>query len=227
MSTTAETHAFQAEVNDVLSIVVNSLYSHREVFLRELISNSSDAIDQLHLQSLTDSNLLGDDKELHIELLPDQDKGTLTIRDNGVGMTREELIDNLGTIARSGTKKLVETLSAEQRKDVSLIGQFGVGFYSAFLVADSVTVISRKAGADETWEWTSQADGKFEIRQGERDRRGTDVVLHLKEDAKDYVQEFPVRDVVRRYSDYVRWPIRMQTETGTLACLPLLRGSRH
>ena len=214
MSTTAETHDFQAEVNDVLSIVVNSLYSHREVFLRELISNSSDAIDQLHLQSLTDADLLGEDKELHIELLPDKEQGTLTIRDNGAGMTRDELIGNLGTIARSGTKKLMETLSAEQRKDVSLIGQFGVGFYSAFLVADSVTVISRKAGSDEVWEWSSNADGKFEIREGQRDGRGTDVVLHLKEDAQDYLQEFPIREVVHRYSDYVRWPIRMQTETG-------------
>jgi molecular chaperone HtpG len=212
MSATAEKHSFQAEVNDVLSIVVNSLYSHREVFLRELISNASDAIDQLNLKALTDSSLLGDDKELRIDLQADKDNRTLTIRDNGAGMTRDELIGNLGTIARSGTRKLVETLTAEQKKDVSLIGQFGVGFYSAFLVADRVTVTSKKAGSDESWTWTSEAKGDFEITPAAQTARGTEIVLHLKEDAEDYVMEFPIRDVVRRYSDYVRWPIRLQVE---------------
>jgi len=215
MSSTAEKHTFQAEVNEVLSLVVNSLYSHREVFLRELISNSADALDQLNFRALTEHELLGDDKELRIELIRDEAAGTLTIRDNGVGMTRDELIGNLGTIARSGSKKLMQSLSAEQKKDVSLIGQFGVGFYSAFLVADAVTVTSKKAGSDESWTWRSEAKGEFEISPAERAGRGTDITLHLKDDAKEYLQEWPVRDVVRKYSDYVRWPIRMEVERTT------------
>src|SRR5436190_4408608 len=220
MSATVEKHPFQAEVNEVLSLVVNSLYSHREVFLRELISNAADAIDQLNFKALTDHALLGDDKdaadrELRIELIRDDKAGTLTIRDNGVGMTRDELIGNLGTIARSGSKKLMQSLSAEQKKDLTLIGQFGVGFYSAFLVADSVTVISRKAGSTETWVWESQAKGEFEVRAGDRPGRGTDVILHLKDDSKEYLDEWPLREVIRKYSDYVRWPIRMEVERGS------------
>jgi len=212
MSTATEKHTFQAEVNEVLSLVVNSLYSHREVFLRELISNAADAIDQLSFRALTDHDLLGGDEELRIELERDAEAGTLTIRDNGVGMTHDELIENLGTIARSGSKKLAESLSAEQKKDITLIGQFGVGFYSAFLVADSVTVISRKAGSDETWAWRSEAKGEFEVSRHDREARGTEVVLHLKEDAREYVEEWPIRETVRKYSDYVRWPIRMEVE---------------
>jgi molecular chaperone HtpG len=215
MSSTAEKHTFQAEVNEVLSLVVNSLYSHREVFLRELISNSADALDQLNFRALTEDGLLGEDQELRIELIRDEAAGTLTIRDNGVGMTRDELIGNLGTIARSGSKKLMQSLSAEQKKDVSLIGQFGVGFYSAFLVADSVTVTSRKAGSDESWTWESEAKGEFEVRAADRAERGTDITLKLKEDANEYMQEWPVREVVRKYSDYVRWPIRMEVERST------------
>jgi len=214
MSTTIEKHVFQAEVNEVLSLVVNSLYSHREVFLRELISNAADAIDQLNFRALTEHQLLGEDKELRVELIRDPQHHTLTIRDNGIGMTRDELIGHLGTIARSGSKKLMQSLSAEQKKDLTLIGQFGVGFYSAFLVADSVTVISRKAGSEEAWVWESQAKGDFEIRPGQRAGRGTDIVLHLKDDAHEYAEEWPVREVVRKYSDYVRWPIRMQVERG-------------
>ena len=212
MSPTAEKHTFQAEVNEVLSLVVNSLSSHREVVLCELISNAADALDQLNFRALTDHVLLGDDKELRVEILRDEAAGTLTIRDNGIGMSHDELIENLGTIARSGSKKLMQSLSAEQKKDLTLIGQFGVGFYSAFLVADSVTVTTRKAGGDESWTWESEAKGEFEIRPAAREGRGTDVVLHLKDDAKEYLQEWPVRDVVKRYSDYVRWPIRMQVE---------------
>jgi molecular chaperone HtpG len=214
MSTTVEKHVFQAEVNEVLSIVVNSLYSHREVFLRELISNASDAIDHLNLQALSNPAVLGSDTELRIELIADKEKGTLTIRDNGVGMSKDDLISHLGTIARSGTKKLMQSLSAEQKKDVAMIGQFGVGFYSAFLVADSVTVCSKKAGSGEAWIWQSQAKGDYEVRLGEREGRGTDITLHLKDDAKEYLEEWSVQSVVRKYSDYVRWPIRMQVERG-------------
>ena len=215
MSATAERHAFQAEVNEVLGIVVHSLYSHREVFLRELVSNASDALDHLHLLALTDPALLGQDHELRIEFLVDKAAGTLTIRDNGVGMTRAELVENLGTIARSGTKKLLESLSSDQRKDVALIGQFGVGFYSAFLVADTVTVVSRRAGppgTGEAWAWESQARNDFEVRPAERDGRGTDVILRLKPDALEYLEEWTLRELVRKYSDYVRWPIRMEVE---------------
>ncbi|MCA8949430.1 MAG: molecular chaperone HtpG [Planctomycetes bacterium] len=215
MAATSERHVFQAEVNEVLSLVVNSLYSHREVFLRELVSNAADAIDQLSFRALTEHGLLAEDTELGIEIVRDQAAGTLTIRDNGIGMTRDELIGNLGTIARSGSKKLAQSLSAEQKKDITLIGQFGVGFYSAFLVADSVRVISRKAGSDETWEWESQAKGDFEVRPAERASHGTEVVLHLKDDAKEYLEEWPVRETVRKYSDYVRWPIRMEVERKT------------
>jgi molecular chaperone HtpG len=214
MTATAEKHVFQAEVNEVLSLVVNSLYSHREVFLRELISNASDAIDQLNFRALTETALLGDDKELRIELLADKDAGTLLIRDNGVGMARDELIGNLGTIARSGSRKLMQSLSAEQKRDITLIGQFGVGFYSAFLVADRVTVTSRRAGSEEAWTWESEAKGDFEVRPATRAGRGTDVVLHLKADAKEYLDEWQLRTVVRKYSDYVRWPIRMEVERG-------------
>ncbi len=212
MSATAEKHAFQAEVNEVLALVVHSLYSHREVFLRELISNASDAIDQLNLKALTEPGLLGEDHELRIELLVDKKAGTLTVRDNGIGMARDELLENLGTIARSGTKKLMQSLTPEQKKDVALIGQFGVGFYSAFLAADTVTVVSRKAGSSEAWAWESQAKNDFELRPAERAGRGTDVILHLKDDAREYLDEWPIREVVRKYSDYVRWPIRLETE---------------
>jgi len=212
MNTTAEKHAFQAEVNEVLALVVNSLYSHREVFLRELVSNASDALDQLNLKALTEPGLLEGDHELRIELLTDKKAGTLTIRDNGIGMTRTELIENLGTIARSGTKKLMQSLSPEQKKDVALIGQFGVGFYSAFLVADTVTVVSRNAGSGEAWSWESQAKDDFEVRPGERAGRGTDVTLHLKDDAREYLDEWPIREIVRKYSDYVRWPIRLEVQ---------------
>jgi molecular chaperone HtpG len=212
MSPIAEKHAFQAEVNEVLALVVHSLYSHREVFLRELVSNASDALDQLNLRALTDASLLEGDSELRIEILADKKAGTLTIRDNGIGMSREELVENLGTIARSGTKKLLQSLTPEQKKDVALIGQFGVGFYSAFLVADTVTVTSRHAGASEAWTWESQAKNDFEVRPAERGGRGTDVTLHLKDDAREYLDEWPIREIVRKYSDYVRWPIRLEVQ---------------
>ena len=226
MSATAEKHAFQAEVNEVLSLVVHSLYSHREVFLRELISNASDALDQLNLKALTEPSLLGEEHELGIEVRVDKKAGTLTISDNGAGMTRAELIENLGTIARSGTKRLMQSLSPEQKKDVALIGQFGVGFYSSFLVADTVTVVSKKAGSDEAWAWESQAKNDFEVRAGERAKRGTDVILQLKDDAKEYLEEGPIRTVVRKYSDYVRWPIRMPLERDGKAELQTLNAAR-
>jgi molecular chaperone HtpG len=206
----AQKFSFQAEVNEVLSIVVNSLYSHKEIFLRELISNASDAIDHLSFKALTDHSLLGDDRDLRIELIPDPKARTLTIRDNGVGMTRDELVSHLGTIARSGSKKLMQSLAADKKKDVALIGQFGVGFYSAYLVADRVSVVSRGAGQSEAWRWSSDAKGEFEVEPASRDGRGTDVVLHLKEDETEFLDEWRLKGLVRKYSDYVRHPIKLQ-----------------
>jgi molecular chaperone HtpG len=209
-----EKHPFQAEVNEVLSIVVNSLYSHKEVFLRELISNASDALDKLSFRALTEHGLLGDDKDLRIDLIPDKDAGTLLIRDNGVGMTHDELIDNLGTIARSGSKQLMQALAAkgEVGDRPNLIGQFGVGFYSSFLVADKVTVTSRAAGAAEAWQWQSEAKGGYTLEESEKEGRGTNVILHLKDDCKEFLDEWQVKSLVRKYSDYVRYPIRLRVE---------------
>ena len=212
MTKNPETHSFQAEVNEVLSIVVNSLYSHKEVFLRELISNASDALDHLSFKALTDHTLRAGDEALQIDLIPDKKAGTLTIRDNGIGMTHDELVQNLGTIARSGSKKLMQSLQHEQKKDLSLIGQFGVGFYSAYLVADRVTVRSRAAGAAEAWEWQSDAKGSFTVEPCTKDGRGTDIVLHLKEDESDFLNEWTLRSLVRKYSDYVRHPIRLYVD---------------
>jgi molecular chaperone HtpG len=210
MPESTETHRFQADVNQVLSLVVNSLYTHKEVFLRELISNASDALDQLGFRALTDASLYGDDRDLRIEIVPDRDARALTIRDNGAGMSHDDLVTNLGTIAHSGTKRLIESLSGDQRKDLPLIGQFGVGFYAAFLVADRVTVTSRAAGAAEAWRWESDAQGEFTVTAAERASRGTDVTLHLKDGEDDFLRDWTLRDLVRRYSDFVRHPIKLQ-----------------
>jgi molecular chaperone HtpG len=205
-----EKQAFAAEVDQVLSIVVNSLYSHKEVFLRELISNASDALDKLAFEALTDHSLLEKGEELRIEIEADEKQKTLTIRDNGIGMTREELTKNLGTIARSGSRELMTALRQKgDDKNLSLIGQFGVGFYSAFLVADRVSVVSRSARSGEAWRWESEAKDGFTIESAQRDGRGTDIVLHLKEDCAEYLQAWQLQNLVRKYSDYVRHPIRM------------------
>lgn len=212
-STQTEKHTFAAEVDQVLSIVVNSLYSHREVFLRELISNSSDALDKLSFEMLTDHSLVDEDKQLRIEIELDKDAKTLTIRDNGIGMTRDELVANLGTIARSGSRELMAALRKDDKDpSLSLIGQFGVGFYSAFLVADRVTVVSRSVRTEEAWRWESEAKSGFTLESAARAGRGTDIVLHLKEDCGEYLEDWTLRSLVRKYSDYVRHPIRMQVE---------------
>ena len=210
MPESTEKHAFQADVNQVLSLVVNSLYTHKEVFLREVISNASDALDQLSFRALTDPSAMGEDKELRIELLPDEAGKTLTIRDNGVGMDHDALVKNLGTIAHSGTKRLLESLSGDERRDLRLIGQFGVGFYSAFLVAERVEVITRAAGGESAWKWESAADGEFTVTPAERAGRGTDVVLHLKSGESDFLRDWSIRELVRKYSDFVRHPIRLR-----------------
>jgi molecular chaperone HtpG len=220
MSTTTElnsnrqTHGFQAEVRELLQLMIHSLYSHREIFLRELISNASDANDRLRFAAIGDPGLLGQDTELDIRVEADPTAGTVTIRDNGIGMTREEAIANLGTIARSGTKEFFRSLSGDQQKASQLIGQFGVGFYSAFIVADRVEVLSRKAGVaeDAGVHWESRADGDFSVETITRPERGTTVKLHLKPDAKEFADAFRLRSLIRRYSDHIGFPVRMRKE---------------
>ena len=207
----AETRAFEAEVSQVLHLVTHSLYSHKEIFLRELISNASDACDKLRFAALSDPTLAADDAELRIEISFDRDARTLTIRDNGIGMTRDEVVENIGTIARSGTRKFLESLSGDARKDTQLIGQFGVGFYSAFIVADKVTMVTRKAGApaSEGVRWESAGGGEYTLATVDAAVRGTSVTLHLKEDETEFLDAWKLRDLIARYSDHVAFPIRL------------------
>ncbi|MBV8804574.1 MAG: molecular chaperone HtpG, partial [Sinobacteraceae bacterium] len=209
-----QTLGFQAEVRDLLKLMIHSLYSHREIFLRELISNASDANDRLRFAAIADPALLSEDSNLEIKVEADPKNGTLTIRDNGIGMTREDAITNLGTIARSGTAEFFRSLSGDQQKDSALIGQFGVGFYSAFIVSDRVEVVSRKAGtpAESAVRWESSADGDFTVETVTRAERGTTVTLHLKDDAKEFADAWRVRSLIRRYSDHIGFPVKMPKE---------------
>lgn len=210
---TQESHRFQAEVSQVLHLVINSLYSNREVFLRELVSNASDALDKLRFQALQAPSLLGDDPTLRVRISFDRDAGTITIEDNGIGMTHAEVVENLGTIAHSGSRKFLEAVKARgEGSDVSLIGQFGVGFYSAYLVADRVDVLTRAAGHDEAFRWSSDAREGFTVEPAERAERGTSITLHLREDQKDYLDAWRLRELVRKYSDFVGYPIELQKE---------------
>jgi len=210
--TAVETREFQAEVSRLLEIVAHSLYSERQVFLRELVSNASDACDKLRFLAQQDPALAGDG-EFRIELAVDKAAKTLTIADNGVGMDKDELVGNLGTIARSGTAAFVKALDEAKRKDTPLIGQFGVGFYSAFMVADKVTVDSRKAGTDSAWRWESDGKGSFTVAPGARDARGTTIVLHVKDDAAEFLDDGRLADIVRRYSDHIAIPIVLGDKT--------------
>ena len=209
-----ETQGFQAEVRELLRLMVHSLYSHREIFLRELISNASDACDRLRFAALADGALLGDDPELGIRIEVDPSAGTLTIADNGIGMTRAEAVANLGTIARSGTAEFFRSLSGDEQKASALIGQFGVGFYSAFIVADRVEVRSRKAGTppEAAVLWGSRGDGEFTVETLARAARGTAVTLHLKSEAREFADALRVRALIRRYSDHIGFPVRMRKE---------------
>jgi molecular chaperone HtpG len=214
MSENAEKHGFQAEVKELLRLMIHSLYSHREIFLRELISNASDANDKLRFLSLAQPELMAGEPELKIWVDYDATKRTLSIRDNGIGMNREEAIAHLGTIAKSGTADFFKRLTGDQQKDSQLIGQFGVGFYSAFIVADEVEVFSRKAGepGSSAIRWASKADGEFTIETATREERGTLVVLHLKEDATEFADGWRLRSLVRRYSDHIAYPVLMRKE---------------
>ncbi len=205
----AQIKEFQAETKQVLRLVIHSLYSHKEIFLRELISNASDACEKLRFEAIAKPELLGGDA-LQITLTPDTTAGTLSIKDNGIGMSEAEIIDNLGTIARSGTKKFLETLSGDSAKDAQLIGQFGVGFYSAFIVADKVTVLTKRADSPAV-RWDSDGEGQYEIQAAEKTDRGTEVILHLRDEDKEFLEEARLRQLVRKYSDHLSIPIVLKT----------------
>lgn len=209
-----ESLSFQTEVKQLLQLMIHSLYSNKEIFLRELISNASDACDKLRFESIQNASLLETDPDLCVELAVDKSARTLTIRDNGVGMSREEVIANIGTIARSGTKEFLGKLSGDQAKDSALIGQFGVGFYSVFIVADKVTLVTRRAGASlsEGVRWESVGDGAFSIETVDVPERGTTVTLHLKEGEDGFLESWQIRSIVRRYSDHIQLPIRMEKD---------------
>jgi len=210
---TAQTRKFEAEVAQVLHLVTHSLYSHKEIFLRELISNASDACDKLRFEALANPALTEGDADLHIDIQFDADARTLTLRDNGIGMGRDEVIENIGTIARSGTRRFLESLSGDARKDTQLIGQFGVGFYSAFIVADRVTLITRRAGspAAEGVRWESDGTGEYTIDAIEAPR-GTSVILHLKDDESEFLSAWKLRDLISKYSDHIAFPIRLPVQ---------------
>jgi molecular chaperone HtpG len=208
-ATQEETLGFQTEVKQLLHLMIHSLYSNREIFLRELISNAADACDKLRYEALDNDGLYAGDAELRIEIEHDADAGTVTVRDTGIGMNRDEVIQNLGTIAKSGTAEFLKQLSGEKQKDAKLIGQFGVGFYSGFIVADEMVVRTRRADSDQGVEWRSRGEGEFTIAEIDRPERGTEIVLHLKEDAKEFADEFRLKNLVRRYSDHIDVPVRM------------------
>ncbi|MBQ4853078.1 molecular chaperone HtpG [Rhodanobacter sp. B2A1Ga4] len=214
MNAPAETRKFEAEVAQVLHLVTHSLYSHKEIFLRELISNASDACDKLRFESIAKPELSAGDSELHIDVSWDPDARTVTVRDNGIGMNRDEVVANIGTIASSGTRRFLEAMSGEQKADARLIGQFGVGFYSAFVVADKVTVLSRRADAPagEGVKWESDGKGEYSLEPIELAERGTAVILHLKADEDEFLSRWQLRALITRYSDHVAFPIRMPTE---------------
>jgi len=212
---TVEKMEFKTEVKQILDLMVHSLYSQKEIFLRELISNASDAIDKAHFESLTNKEILEGENDWKIKIIADKDAGTLTISDNGTGLSKDDAIKELGTIAHSGTKEFLAALKSKEVKDnPELIGQFGVGFYSTFMVADKVTVISRKAGAGDKKgiKWESGADGSFTVEDVEKENKGTDVTLHLKEDEKNYLDEWEIKSTVKKYSDFIEHPVVMDVE---------------
>jgi molecular chaperone HtpG len=212
-----QTHEFQTEVTQLLKLMIHSLYSNQEIFLRELISNASDACDKIRFKALSDDSLLADDHELKVKISFNKKKKTLTISDNGIGMNAEQIAEHLGTIAKSGTKEFFQNLTGDQAKDSQMIGQFGVGFYSSFIVADKATVTSRAAGeaADQAVIWESEGEGSYTLESTTKDTRGTEVTLHLKKEAaKEFLEDFRIRNVIRTYSDHIGFPIEMPAADG-------------
>jgi molecular chaperone HtpG len=209
--TQKETLEFQTEVRQLLGLMIHSLYSNKEIFLRELISNASDACDKLRFEALSNDALYDGDSELKIRVSFDKDKRTVSVSDNGIGMTREEVMENIGTIAKSGTRQLFDSLTGDQSRDMELIGQFGVGFYSSFIVADEVTLITRRAGAavDEAVCWVSDGEGSYTLEAVEKQSRGTEVVLHLREDEDEFLEAYRLRSIITKYSDHISLPIEM------------------
>jgi molecular chaperone HtpG len=212
--TTERTMGFQTEVKQLLHLMIHSLYSNKEIFLRELVSNASDACDKLRFEAIANPELLTEDSDLRIRLSYDSDAKTITISDNGIGMSEDEVINNLGTIARSGTKEFFSKLSGDQQKDTQLIGQFGVGFYSSFIVANEVIVRTRRAGlsANEAVEWQSKGEGEFSIKGIEKTSRGTDIILFLREEAEEFLNTWKLRNILQRYSDHISIPVQMEAE---------------
>ena len=214
VAATRETRRFETEVKQLLQLMVHSLYSNKEIFLRELISNAADAADKLRFKALAQPELLGTDNDLRVRLVVDKAAGTLTISDNGIGMTRDEAVQHLGTIAKSGTADFLSKLSGDQKKDANLIGQFGVGFYSGFIVADRITVRSRAAGAaaDQAVQWESAGDGEFSVETINKEERGTDVILHLKDDQKEFLEPWRLRHLIHKYSDHIAISVQLPKE---------------
>ena len=210
-----ETRGFETEVNQLLDLMIHSLYSNKEIFMRELISNASDACDKLRFQAVSDDSLYGDDSELKVKVAFDKEARTITITDNGIGMNRDEVIDHIGTIAKSGTKSFLSSLTGDESSDAKLIGQFGVGFYSSFIVADEVTLKTRKAGddAESGVSWTSKGKGEYDIQSIEKAARGTEITLHLREDEDELLNDWKLRSIITQYSDHIDFPILMDKTT--------------
>nr|WP_314900506.1 molecular chaperone HtpG [uncultured Deefgea sp.] len=209
-----ETLGFQAEVKQLLQLMIHSLYSNKEIFLRELVSNASDACDKLRFEAVNNDGLFGNDSELKINVSFDAEAKTVTVSDSGIGMSREEVIKNIGTIARSGTKEFFSQLSGDKQKDAHLIGQFGVGFYSAFIIADKVTLTTRRAGEETATQWESAGDGEFTLESVEKPTRGTTIVLHLKDGEEEFLNDYRLRSIIRKYSDHITLPILMDAQAG-------------
>ncbi|MDR2370469.1 MAG: molecular chaperone HtpG, partial [Treponema sp.] len=205
-------HQFQTEVNQLLHLIIHSLYSNREIFLRELVSNASDALDKLKYLTVADEAYKSISFDPRIDISFNKDAKTFTVADNGIGMNEQDLVDSLGTIARSGTKAFLEKLNADAKKDSNLIGQFGVGFYSAFMIADKIEVTSRKAGEDAAWKWTSEGKESYDIESAQRESQGTTVTIHLTEEGTKYANRWSIEDIIKRYSNHIAFPIYLTYE---------------
>lgn len=212
VETQKETLEFQTEVRQLLNLMIHSLYSNKEIFLRELISNASDACDKLRFEALQNDALYEDDSDLRVRITVDKDKRTLTVSDNGIGMSRDEVIEHIGTIAKSGTRQFFESLTGDQHKDLELIGQFGVGFYSAFIVADKVTLTTRRAGSEEAVQWISAGEGSYTLEPVKKESRGTDITLHLREDEDEFLEPYRLRAIISKYSEHISLPIQLPSQ---------------